>query len=316
MSYTHLTTFERGKLEALHQAGYSTRAIARELGRHHSTIARELDRNSYNDKSYDSQTAQVTYIHRRQACQPKGKWTPELAEIIQEKLHKTWSPEQIENHLLEGQVSFKTIYNWLYKGLLEKSDVSVLRQKGKRQKPRETRGRFNIGTSIHKRPKEVKKRSVFGHWELDTVVSGRGKSKGCLATFIERKTRFYKAIMIPDRTSSSMEKAIKYVASLYSIDTFISATVDRGKEFACYEQVEKDLPIHVYFADPYSSWQRGSNENANGLLREFFPKGTDLAKVTQNEVDQAVSLINHRPRKCLNWKTAHEAFYKELSHLA
>ncbi|MFF3024942.1 IS30 family transposase [Gottfriedia sp. NPDC057948] len=316
MSYTHLTTFERGKLEALHQAGYSTRAIARELGRHHSTIARELKRNIHMEKHYDSQAAHTIYSQRRTACQPKGKWTQELCEKIQEKLHLTWSPEQIENRLLKDRISFKTIYNWLYKGLLSMSDVSVLRQKGKRQKPRETRGRFNIGTSIHKRPKEVKKRNTFGHWELDTVVSGRGKSKGCLATFIERKTRFYQAVKMPDRTSSSMEEAIKYVTSLYPKETFISATVDRGKEFACYEQVEKELPIHVYFADPYSSWQRGSNENANGLLREFFPKGTDLAIVTQEEVTQAVSLINYRPRKCLNWKTAHEAFHSELSHLA
>lgn len=316
MSYTHLTTFERGKLEALHQAGYSTRAIAKELGRHHSTIARELVRSTQQEAMYESESAQLRYEQRRLACRPKGKWTPQLAEKIQEKLRLTWSPEQIEYGLLDRKLSFKTIYNWLYKGLLEKSDLTVLRQKGKRQKPRETRGRFNIGTSIHKRPKEIKKRKTFGHWELDTVVSGRGKSKGCLATFIERKTRYYKAIVIPDRTSVSMEEAIKSITFQFSTKALKTATVDRGKEFACYEQVEKDLPVHVYFADPYSSWQRGSNENANGLLREFFPKGTDLAKVTQEEVNQALDLINKRPRKCLQWKTAHEAFYDELSHLA
>lgn len=316
MSYTHLTTFERGKIELLHQAGYSTREIAKQLGRHHSTIARELERNSNTKKYYEGQSAQSKYGKRRLSCRPKGKWTPELADKIQDKLYLTWSPEQIENGVTGISVSFKTIYNWLYKGLLGNSDVKLLRQRGKRQKPKETRGRFNIGTSIQKRPKEIKKRKAYGHWELDTVVSGRGKSKGCLATFIERKTRYYKAIVIPDRTSMSMEGAIKHVSSLYAKKAFQTATVDRGKEFACYEQIEKDLRIDVYFADPYSSWQRGSNENANGLLREFFPKGTDLAQVTQEEVDMAVALINNRPRKSLNWKTAHEAFFKELSHLA
>ena len=103
----------------------------------------------------------------------------------------TWSPEQISHTVLKGVISFKTIYRWIYDGTILSGDLSCLRQKGKRRKPRETRGRFNIGTSIHQRPKEVKKRQTFGHWELDTVVSSRGKSKGCLATFVERQTRFY-----------------------------------------------------------------------------------------------------------------------------
>jgi transposase, IS30 family len=315
MSYTHLTTFERGKLEALHSAGFSTRAIAKELGRHHSTIARELNRNVELDQDYQSQIAHNQYKKRRQACKPVGKWTPDLANQIKEKLYLTWSPEQISCGLFKGSISFKTIYNWLYKGLLSIPDLLVLRQKGKRQKLRETRGRFNIGTSIQKRPKEIKKRETFVHWELESVVSGRGKSKGCVATFIERKTRYYIAGLMPDRTAASMEESIKRISSLFPTEAFKTVTVDRGKEFACYEEVESELPIHVYFADPYSSWQRGSNENANGLLREFFSKGTDLAKVSEKELNHALHLINQRPRKCLNWKTAHEAFYEEVSHL-
>ena len=134
-----------------------------------------------------------------------------------------------------------------------------------------------IGTSIHQRPKEVKSRETFGHWELDTVVSSRGESKGCFATFVERKTRLYTAIKIADRTASSMESAIKQLHAVLPKNAFKTATVDRGKEFACYKNIENDIGLPLFFADPYSSWQRGSNENSNGLLREFYPKKTNLA---------------------------------------
>ena len=139
-------------------------------------------------------------------------------------------------------VAFKTIYNWLYAGLID-LDLSVLRRKGKSRQPKETRGRFRIGTPIAKYPKEVWNRETFGHWELDTVVSSRGKSKGCLATFLERKTCFYLAFKI---------------------------------------------------ADAYSSWQKGSDENANGLLREYFPKKTDLATISDEDLNKALYDINHR----------------------
>ncbi|MCM3342115.1 IS30 family transposase, partial [Paenibacillus sp. MER TA 81-3] len=156
----------------------------------------------------------------------------------------------------------------------------------------------------------------FGHWELDTVVSSRGKSKACVATFIERKTRMYVALKIPDRTAYSMEVAWGVVASQYPKAAFQSATLDRGKEFACYHALEQHLGFKVYFADPCSSWQRGANENGNDLLREFFPKGPDFATVTDDELAHAIRLINHRPRKCLSWRSAHEAFMEEVSHLA
>lgn len=315
MSYVHLTTFERGQLECLRRLGWSTRAIAQELGRHHSTIARELKRNSIQE-AYHSEDAQNQYTNRRQACKPNGKLTSHLIYLIEEKLKLTWSPEQIVGKLLQGQLSFKTIYRWLYNGLIAKGNLTILRHKGKRQKPQETRGRFNVGTSISQRPKEVKKRETFGHWELDTVVSGRGKSKGCFATFVERKTRMYTAVQMKDRTAESMRDAIQLVKAQYPDGSFRSMTVDRGKEFSCYHFVEQALGIPVYFADPYSSWQRGSNENSNGLLREFFPKSTDLSKVTQTQLDDSLAYIMNRPRKCLNWMTSHEAFMTELSHLA
>jgi IS30 family transposase len=133
----------------------------------------------------------------------------------------------------------------MYEGRLDVPTVEVLRHKGKRKKPQETRGRFNVGTSITKRPKEVRKRETFGHWELDSVVSGRGKSKGCLATFLERKTRWYIAIKMPDRTAVSMEAAIHRLQKEYPKGSFQTATTDRGKEFSCYPAIEEDLKIKV-----------------------------------------------------------------------
>ena len=313
MSYKHLTTFERSRIEVLKKLGYSARKIGKEIGRHHSTIARELKRN--NEQMYNAETAHKKYCIRRKNSKPKGKYSKALVKQIERGLNSTYSPEQIANTLTKGVVSFKTIYRWIYKGIISTNGLKLLRHKGKRHKPKETRGRFNIGKSISKRPKEIKKRTTFGHWELDTIVSSRGESKGCFATFAERKTRMYIAIKIPDRTASSMENAVRFVANILPKKAFKTATVDRGKEFACYSNIERDLNIPFYFADPYSSWQRGTNENSNGLLREFFPKKTDLAKVSYNDLQKALFLINSRPRKCLKWKSAYEVFFHELSLL-
>ncbi|MNZ82449.1 Integrase core domain protein [compost metagenome] len=318
MGYTHLSITERSKLEVLYGLGWSSRAIGAELGRHHSVIARERKRGSKGN-TYRAETAQIAYSERREGSKSPGRFTAELAGEINEKLRLTWSPEQIaEQRRASGQpfVCFKTIYRWLYAGRLVAGEVKVLRHKGKRRKPLETRGRFLVGKTISQRPKGVRKRDSFGHWELDTVVSSRGKSRACAATFIERKTRMYLALKMPDRTAHSMEIAFGVVASQYPQETFRTATADRGKEFACYSALEAFHGLDVYFADPYSSWQRGSNENGNGLLREFFPKGHDFAQVSDEELAHALDLINHRPRKCLGWKSAHESFMSEVSHLA
>ena len=310
MSYTHLTITERLKIETYMELGYSIRQIAGFLKRSPSTILRELSRHA----NYSPEKAQNRYQTNKSKCGAKSKLTTELKEAVQEKLGETWSPEQIIGRLYQGKLSFKSIYRWIYNGLLE-VPVTVLRQKGKRQKPRETSGRFNIGTPISKRPKEVRKRETFDHWELDTIVSGRGQAKGCVATFIERKTRWYFGVLIPDRSATSMEIAVKMLHQQLPEGAIQTATTDRGKEFSCYNALEQNLNIQVYFADAYSSWQRGSNENANGLLREFFPKKTNFDHVTKPEMEQALQLINNRPRKCLGWKTAHEAFEEEVLRL-
>lgn len=311
MSHKYITMDDRNKIEVLDNEGYSARKIAKILGFHHSSISRELKRCT---DEYEAAEANENYINKSKNKGRKSKLTEDIKEFIKEKLNATWSPEQIVGRCFKGRLSFKTIYNWLYKDLLNIS-VEVLRRKGKSLKAKETRGKFNIGTSISKRPKIVKKRIEFGHWELDTVVSSRGKSKGCLATFAEMKTRVYFAIKISDRSKDSMLEAIQTLTKGFPPKAFKTFTSDRGKEFACYEEVENKSNIDFYFADPYSAWQRGTNENSNGLLREFFPKKTDLAKIKDEDLIDAIYKINSRPRKCLEFDTPFERFINELNLL-
>jgi len=315
-SYHHFTITERAKPEELNKLGFSTRSIAKRLNRHHSSIARELARLA--DKVlYQAETAHADYSAKRANSKPKGKCSKELKALVKEKLIATWSPEQIANTVTLGKLSFKTIYRWIYDGRIDGVTMLNLRRKGKKRTCNNL-VLYSRGTSIRKRPKEVYSRKTFGHWELDTVVSGKTKaSGGCFATFIERKTRLYTAIKMPDRKASSMEIAIKQVYSSLPNppQSFITATTDRGGEFACFERIEKDLQIKLYFADPYCSHQRGSNEYGNGLLREFYPKGTNLSVVDECQLASSLALINNRPRKCLGWISPIQAFEREVSQL-
>ncbi|WP_047375059.1 IS30 family transposase [Exiguobacterium sp. ZOR0005] len=274
MSYTHLTTAERVKIETHLELGMSIRSIARQP----STVSREIRRNP----GYESGRAQRRYTKMKaNNCGVKTKLDEMMSRTIIKKLRATCPPEQIVGRLFRGRIAFSTIYRWIYAGRID-VPVTVLRQKGKRRKPVETRERINVGLTISDRPREVRTHETFGHWELDTVVSGRGKSKVCVATFVERKSRFYLALSI----------------------------ADRGKEFSCHERVRASLGVRSV-----SPRQGGSNENANGLLREFFPKGLDFATVGQGEMVDALAKINGRTRKCQGWKTAHEAFTEEVLRL-
>lgn len=315
MNYKHITTNERCCIANFLSLGLSLRKIAKHLNRNISTISREVKRNSTNGK-YLAHIACENYAKNRKNCGAKGKSSnPTLIKYIEDGLEKTWSPEQIAGRLrLDYQddksmkIGFKTIYRWLYQKIIEKGNVNRLRRKGKSLNPKETRDKFNIGKSIKDRPKEVRKRETIGHWELDTVVSSRGKSKACLSTFVERKSRFLIAQVMENRKSLTLNfhcfTAFKDIPTNL-IKTF---TVDRGKEFAGYVDIENTLNIDVYFADAYASWQRGTNENTNGLLREFYPKKFDFSSINQKELDNIVTIINNRSRKCLGYKTPAEVF--------
>ena len=227
MSYHHLTTFERGRIQELLASGYSHRSIAQRLHRHRSCIDREIRRNITNI-GYVGESAQSAYDARRKHSKSKGKCTTDLVDTITDKLLATWSPEQIANTVTAGIISFKTIYNWLYAGILPAVTVRNLRQKGKRRKA-EKRGKFSMGTSICERPKDVKSRETFGHWELDSMVSSRGESKGCFATFVERKSRMYTAFKTLDRTAASMQAAIAQLYNTLPTGAFKTGTTDRAK---------------------------------------------------------------------------------------
>jgi len=311
MSYHHFTIEERCCLREYYNKGYSYRKIAELLGRNVSSISREIMRNKsfMNAKpAYYPHTAQKKYLLRRSYCHRGMFQDPKKLEYIKTKLQETWSPEQIAMTPCELKMpSTRTIYRWIYKKYID-VNLKVLRRKGKSHGAKETRGKFNLGKSIRKRDKSVYKRLEFGHWEADTVVSGRGKSKACFATLAERKTRYYIAIKMPNRSADTMARAIVSALKELPEAAVKSITCDRGAEFANWQTIEQQLNCNVFFADPYCAWQKGTNENLNGLLREFYPKGRNLSRVSPVTLKKNLALINARPKKVLGFKKPVDLF--------
>ena len=319
MSYKHFSIEERCCLREYYKKGYSYRKIAKLLGRNVSSISRELRRNCthmYDIPTYYPHTAEKKSKLRRSYCHRGMFWSEELLRYIETKLLATWSPEQIacSPSPFAKMPSWRTIYRWIYQGYLLGGNLKVLRRKGKSQGEKETRGKFNLGKSIRKRDKSVYRRKEAGHWEADTVVSGRGKSKACFATLAERKTRFYIAMKIPDRKADTMANAIVKMLSVFPPELVKTITCDRGTEFANWQTIEEQLHCNLYFADPYCAWQKGTNENSNGLLREFYPKGRNLSRVSPKTLLRNLALINARPRKILNFISAQDAWQRELDN--
>ena len=315
MNYHHLTIEERCCIRKYYLEGLSYRKIAQLVGRNVSTVSRELRRNCthmYDIPTYYPHTAQKKYLLRRSYCHRGMFNKQEVIDYIKEKLEDTWSPEQIANAPCELPMpTARTIYRWIYEKYIPVK-LKVLRRKGKSLGKKETRGKFNLGKSIRKRDKSVYKRLEFGHWEADTVVSGRGKSKVCFATLAERKTRFYIAIKMPNRNAETMAKTIIGALSEFPNDAVKTITCDRGTEFANWQTIESELNCSVYFADPYCAWQKGTNENLNGLLREFYPKGRNLSRVSPKTLKKNLALINARPKKVLGFKKPVDLFMNYL----
>ena len=316
MNYKHITMDERCCIRKYYKDGLSLRKIAELIGRNVSTISREIRRNcthTYDVPTYYPQTAQKKAMLRSSYRHRGMFWGEEVIAYIEDKLYKTWSPEQISNAPCEIEMpSFKTIYRWIYQGYLVKGNTKVLRRKGKTKDGKETRGKYNLGKSIRKRDKSVYRRKEAGHWEADTVVSGMGKSTACFVTLAERKTRYYIAIKVPNKKADTVAKAIIKALGQYPGELVKSITCDRGSEFAKWEEIERALKCDVYFADAYCAWQKGSNENSNGLLREFYPKGRNLSRVSEKTLAKKIALINARPRKVLNYQTAEDLWNNEL----
>ena len=318
MSYKHLTIEERTCIAYLKKQNVSLRQIAKTIGRNASTVKRELDRNftpnKRGDTDYFPHSSEKRYRKRISQAHNIVQFPFEVVQIIEQRIKDTWSPEQIAAfYKKDGFPCYKTIYKWIQEGTILNGNKKLLRRKGKGGWY-ETRGKFNKGKSIRKRDKKIYKRADYGHWELDTVISGhKTKSKACFITLVERKSRYFKAIKSPNRHADVVARLIIDYLKQFPHELVKTITTDNGNEFADWETIEKELNCQVYFCDTFCAWQKGSNENSNGLLREFFPKGHNLSRFTQVYIDKKVALINNRPRKCNNWISASELMNDAIS---
>ena len=307
MSYQHLTTEERACLSVYYKCKKTVTEIAVLLKRSKSTISRELRRNHSCDEGYNPVGAQRKYNARRKKCIRKTKLqvNKDLLKVVCEGLENYWSPEQISNTLPEEKkICFSTIYRAINNKLIPKEFCKKLRRYGKNlkrnKKQKGVAYDFSSVRKISERPKVVENRSEYGHWELDTIVLR--PECGChLATFVERKSRMLFIRRIPNKKAVTMSDTIIEVFSEIPPRLRKTFTVDRGLEFTDWQRVEKALKVKVYFCDPYSPYQRGTNENTNGLVRQFFPRRTILPEISVAFVSKVENLINSRPRKCLAW---------------
>lgn len=319
MKQKHLTIEERESILVFLSLGETNEQIARRINRHKSTITREIQRNSVNGK-YSASLAQSLYKERKTKCGAKNilECNSALKSEIKEHLENNLSPEAISGRMkLEGKktVSFNSIYRAVKNGILGVSEKEVLVRKG-RLRPRnteETRGKIVDRKSIEERPQEANERLEIGHYELDTVI-GKDK-KGAILTCVDRVSRFLIARLMPNRKAETFSNALIEEIKRMPSEKRKTFTSDNGKEFARFKDYEGVLGMKNYFANPYHSWERGTNENTNGILRRYFPKGTDFSTLSESEVNDAVMKINLMPKKCLGWKTPFEVHWGEMLHL-
>lgn len=320
MKYARLTEAERDLIGKMLYSGKSIRFIANELLRSPSTISRELKKYSSTFSCYTSSIAQAESKTRsgRRNCQRKIDKDQRLWPFIQTKLKLRWSPDQISKCLrklfpnIESmQVSPESIYTYLYvlpRGELKKELLGYLRQKGRLRKNRklstEKRGIIPDMISIEERPVEVADRSVPGHWEGDLIMGKDHQS--ALGTIVERTTRTIVLVPLKAKDAESVRKAFAKEMKAFPKQMALSLTYDQGKEMSEHKLFTRDTEMQVYFCHPSSPWERGTNENTNGLIRQFFPKGTDFNKVSRKEIKQVQDMLNERPRAVNNYDTPKE----------
>lgn len=320
-TYKQLTYEQRCQIEALKKSGISQQAMARLLAVSQSSISRELSRNT-GLRGYRHDQAHCKSIARRLATAKAHKMTAELIDEIEDKLFLKWSPEQISGWLLVEQnicISHETIYQYVWTDKATGGDLyKYLRRRARKYKVRGSNGKTRSGQiknriTIDDRPIVVDEKSRVGDWEIDTVI-GKGHS-GALVTIVERVTLF--AVSMRVNSKRAKEVAAATIALLTPFKELVhTITSDNGKEFAYHEQIATGLDCDFYFAHPYHSWERGLNENTNGLLRQDFPKSTDFKTVSQKAVKKSVDQLNSRPRKTLAFKTPAALMQKEMAALA
>lgn len=329
INYKRLSDLEREEISRMLSQKYLLNDIAKALGRYTSTISREINRGGCNKYTYRATKAQ-NRARRNAAKRKTGKYrlndNPELWKYIRQKLKKKkWSPRQIAEELeidypedMTMRIAPETIYTYIYvlpRGALKKELTASLRRNHKRRykQSREVKieRKLEDMLSIEERPKEVEDRIIPGHWEGDLIVGRYNQS--ALGTLVERTTRTTILIPIKDRKAETVAKAFAKEVKKLPKQMKLSMTYDQGREMAQHKLFTNITGVKVYFAHPRSPWERGTNENTNGLIRQFFPKGTDFNKVTRYEVKKVQDLLNGRPRQTLGFKKPYQVFNKLMA---
>jgi IS30 family transposase len=311
--YEQLSDDERYQIGAMRRMKSGIRAIARELGRSPSTISREIRRNAYpTDGRYKPKHACQMARGRRRRARQGTRYSMEEWRTVRELLRQKFSPKQASGVLKRFRVlsiSHETIYQHVwedrrYGGDLHTHLRQALKKRRKRYGHHDSRGRLAGKRPITDRPPGALNRSRTGHWEIDTVL---GSGKACILTIVERKTGFVQIAKLAARTKEEVLRAMKHLARRHPA-RYRTITADNGCEFHGYGDIEKALNVRFYFAPPHHSWERGTNENTNGLIRQYLPKATSMEKLTQEQCDWIANELNNRPRERYNFRTPNELF--------
>lgn len=314
MTYRQLAPEERYMLATLRRQGYNTSQIARVLGRHRSTLCRELSRNSTRaDGRYRAATAQERTNGRRSRSRRNLRFSARDFALVEELLRQQWSPEQVAGYLARAgllSISHETIYRYVWRdkragGKLYTHLRGARKRRRKRYGAYDSRGRLAGKRMISERPPEVEARAQVGHWEADTVMGAC--TSDCIVTLVERKTGLVLVGKLKDRTAETLRRRV--VSLIRSSGARCeTVTADNGTEFHDYKRIEERTGAIFYFARPYHSWERGSNENVNGLIRQYLPKGVSMAGISQHQCNAIARRLNTRPRKRLGFRTPLECY--------
>jgi transposase, IS30 family len=317
MNYKQLTMMQRYQIEALKKEGLSQQAIVNNIGVHRSTICRELQRNSLDDGAYSALSASISARLRYQYKAKNRRVTKLHVSYIRKHLQEGWSPEQISGRMEHDgldAISHETIYQYIYAdqrkgGKLYLSLRHKHRKYHKRSAEYQRRGQLKNRVSIDERPSIVEAKERIGDWEVDTII-GRYHHQG-IVTLVDRHSKFTLMKKVPSKHAEPVKQAI--VDMMKPIQDYVlTITSDNGKEFAYHQEISRVLQSDFYFAHPYQSWQRGLNEHTNGLIREYFPKKTELQDVTDKQIIDVQNRLNSRPRKVLGYKTPAEVFFGKM----
>lgn len=313
---SHLTVEERDSLARLRHQGANQQEIARAIGRSPSTISRELHRNRTGGEYYAAQAQRQSERRRRERPLVRKMDDPQINQVVREGLAQEWAPEQITGRLKqqhpdqpERRVSPQTIYTWIKQDEHRPHWESMLRRRGKRPCRRKTTATTGDAARIADRPEVIEQRLRLGDFEGDTVLGPPGT--GGLATLVDRKSRFSIIVKVQSKNADHVHGKLKERLKELDEEHRRSITFDNGTEFARCHRLEKHLDLKLYFADPGCPYQRGTNENTNGLIRQYFPKGTDFRDISHVEARRAKKRLNTRPRQCLGFRTPHEVFFEK-----